>query len=358
MNKKAALVLSIILIALLPLINSDSNYALSAKSKKDSSSLPSSFSQNKSQGIIDGNTPVENKTLPINKGKGIIGGNTPVENNTSPINPVVSGKLLVTKKVINQGGGTNKPSDFTISVSGNNPSPASFSGSASGTTVTLNKGKYSINETGPAGYNLTSSSQCSGTINGNEIRKCTLTNTFAKSPSPPPNITGTLQVTKEVINQGGGTNKPSDFTISVSGNNPSPASFSGSASGTTVQLTAGKYSVTETGQISADYVPGKYTPSYSSDCNGTIKSGETKNCIITNKYNPFIPGLLSKLLVTKKVINQGGGTNKPSDFTISVSGNNPSPASFSGSASGTTVQLTAGKYSVTETGQISADYVH
>ena len=59
---------------------------------------------------------------------------------------------------------------------------------------------------------------------------------------------------------------------------------------------------------------------YSSDCNGTIKSGETKNCIITNKYDPFIPGLLSKLIVTKKVINQGGGTNKPSDFTISVSG--------------------------------------
>ena len=101
---------------------------------------------------------------------------------------------------------------------------------------------------------------------------------------------------------------------------------------TTVTLAAGKYSITEEGQISADYVPGKYTPSYSADCNGNIKSGETKNCVITNKYDPFIPGLLSKLIVTKKVINQGGGTNKPSDFTINVSGNNPSPSSFSGSA--------------------------
>ena len=117
MNKKIALILSIILIALLPLIHSDSNYALSAKSKKDSSPLPSSFSQNKSAGIIDGNIPVENNTSPINKGKGIIDGNIPVENNTSPINPVISGKVIVTKKVINQGGGTKKPSDFTINVS-------------------------------------------------------------------------------------------------------------------------------------------------------------------------------------------------------------------------------------------------
>jgi len=73
------------------------------------------------------------------------------------------------------------------------------------------------------------------------------------------------------------------------------------------------------------------------DCKGTIKSGEIKNCIITNKYNPLIPGLLSKLIVTKKVINEGGGNKKASDFTIYVSGNNPSPASFSGSADGITV---------------------
>jgi YVTN family beta-propeller protein len=327
MNKKAALVLSLVLIALLLLIDSNNNYTLSAKSKKDlSDSSSSSSSPSKSKEMIDRKQPLENNT-------------------SLPINPTIPGKVVVTKNVINQGGGTGKPSDFTINVSGNNPSPASFSGSADGTTVTLEKGKYSITETGPPGYNLTSSSQCSGAINGGETRRCNLTNTFVK-PSPP-----ALKVIKEVINQGGGTGKPSDFTINVSGNNPSPRSFQGNSdTGTLVKLQPGRYSVAESG-------PTGYSSNYSSDCSGTMSSGQAKNCIITNKYNPFIPGLLSKIIVTKNVINQGGGTGKPSDFTINVSGNNPSPASFSGSADGITVQLRAGKYSVIEAGPISSDYV-
>ena len=72
--------------------------------------------------------------------------------------------------MINQGGGTNKPSDFTISVSGNNPSPASFSGSASGTTVQLTAGKYSVTEKGPSGYTTDYSGECSGTASPNVIK--------------------------------------------------------------------------------------------------------------------------------------------------------------------------------------------
>ena len=38
---------------------------------------------------------------------------------------------------------------------------------------------------------------------------------------------GTIVVTKQVINEGGGSARPSDFTITVDGNNPTPASFDG-----------------------------------------------------------------------------------------------------------------------------------
>jgi hypothetical protein len=44
------------------------------------------------------------------------------------VNPV-RGTLVVTEKVVNEGAGNNKPSDFTITVHGNNPSPSSFPGS-------------------------------------------------------------------------------------------------------------------------------------------------------------------------------------------------------------------------------------
>ncbi len=127
-----------------------------------------------------------------------------------------------------------------------------------------------------------------------QVKRFFLSNLYTSLPINP-TTPGEVIITKNVINQGGGTNKPSDFTISVSGNNPSPASFSGSTDGITVQLRAGKFSVIEEGPISSDYVPGKYTPNYSADCNGTIKSGETKNCIITNKYNPFIPEKVCQL---------------------------------------------------------------
>ena len=42
--------------------------------------------------------------------------------------PVTTGKIIVTKQVVNDGGGTKRPSDFTINVDGNNPSPQSFPG--------------------------------------------------------------------------------------------------------------------------------------------------------------------------------------------------------------------------------------
>jgi hypothetical protein len=56
---------------------------------------------------------------------------------------------------------------------------------------------------------------------------------------------GTLLVTKQVVNEGGGEAEPSDFTITVDGNNPTPSSFDGSSSGTSVQLFEGRYKVTE-----------------------------------------------------------------------------------------------------------------
>jgi hypothetical protein len=88
----------------------------------------------------------------------------------------------------------------------------------------------------------------------------------------PPTTTATLTVIKQVI---GGTAQPSDFNIGVNGNNPSPSSFPGSSSGTTVTIGEGEYIVGE--GFSVDY-----SASFSSDCFGTISAGQTKTCTITN----------------------------------------------------------------------------
>ena len=100
------------------------------------------------------------------------GGGGSTSNSTSPIGSSTS--LKVVTKVDNTKGGTKKPSDFTITVSGKSPSPKSFSGSTSGTSVTLKAGKYKVTASGPSGYTISYSSGCSGTASGGVPIKCTL----------------------------------------------------------------------------------------------------------------------------------------------------------------------------------------
>ena len=90
------------------------------------------------------------------------------------------GKLVVINKVINEGGGNKKASDFTINVHGNDPLPSSFSGSSSGIPVMLHMGMYSVTEKGPPGYNSTLSDDCSGGMMSAETKKCIITNTYSK----------------------------------------------------------------------------------------------------------------------------------------------------------------------------------
>ncbi|MBI2004990.1 hypothetical protein HYS79_02405 [Patescibacteria group bacterium] len=69
--------------------------------------------------------------------------------------------------------------------------------------------------------------------------------------------------------------QPSDFTVSVSGQNPSPTTFLGSLNGSPVLLGSGSYSVYVSGDLYG------YTPSYSSGCSGAIAVGEHALCVIT-----------------------------------------------------------------------------
>ena len=180
------------------------------------------------------------------------------------------------------------------------------------------------------------------TVSAGQTKQCVITNTY--SASPPPVTTGEIVVTKRVINEGGGSARPSDFTITVDGNNPTPASFDGSSSGTTVTLEPGRYSITE------NPVP-DYTSSSSNGCTGTVSAGQTKQCVITNWYLPLDGP--AQLIVIKNVVNSEGEdsdlTLRPSAFTIVVHGNDPLPRSFPGkSGDGVVVNLNPGRYSVSE----------
>jgi YVTN family beta-propeller protein len=104
------------------------------------------------------------------------------ESATTPKLPLPGSQtfLNVVTQVDNTDGGTKKPSDFAITVTGNSPSPSSFSGSSSGTSVTLKDGKYRVTSSGPSGYSPSYSSGCSGTASGGVPVKCTISLSFTK----------------------------------------------------------------------------------------------------------------------------------------------------------------------------------
>jgi hypothetical protein len=246
-------------------------------------------------------------------------------------NSAVAPKLIVNKVVVNDNGGVATPASFTMNVTGNGPSPASFAGqNTPGRTVDIGPGSYSVGESGPSGYGASFSADCSGTIAFGETKTCTVTND---------DQAGTLIVEKVVTNDNGGTATPGDFTMSVTGTGVSDPSFPGqNTPGKTVTLHAGSYSVGESG-------PSGYGASFSADCSGTIANGETRTCTIVNDDQA------ATLIVEKVVTNDDGGTATPGDFTMTVTGADPSPASFAGqNTPGRSVTLDAGSYSVGESG--------
>lgn len=231
-------------------------------------------------------------------------------------------KLIVTKVVVNDDGGSLRVADFPLFVD--------QTGVTSGVENVFGTGVHTVSETDKPGYVGTFSGDCyaDGTVllEAGKTKTCTITNDDQAA---------SLTVVKHVVNDNGGTKTAGDFTMNVTGTDVSLGSFAGSETGTTVTLDAGAYSASE-GSVAGYAMT-------SNDCSGTIALGEHKTCTITND------DIQPKLTVIKLVDNSHGGNLESDDFMLHVSGAGVSPADFVGSSTGTQVALDAGSYEVTET---------
>jgi hypothetical protein len=246
--------------------------------------------------------------------------------------------LVVTKHVVNDNGGTKTASDFSLTVTGTNVAPsATFAGSESGTTVTLNAGGYSIDEAAVTGYAKSLGANCTGTIANGQTKTCTITND---------DIAPTLLVKKHVVNSSGGTATANQWTLVVASSDggTGTGTAAGAESGTLYTLLAGKtYNVTENGG------PSGYAGSASAACTTLVPTvGGTYTCTITND------DIAPTLTVVKHVVNNNGGTAIAANWILTLSSPNggSGTGSAAGSESGTLYgNLTAGKtYNVSESG--------
>jgi hypothetical protein len=72
---------------------------------------------------------------------------------------------------VNDNGGTAQHSAWTMTVTGNNPDPASFPGDFFG-SVRVGAGAYSLTASGPAGYAVSYWPGCAGTTVVGGFREC------------------------------------------------------------------------------------------------------------------------------------------------------------------------------------------
>jgi hypothetical protein len=192
-------------------------------------------------------------------------------------------QLIVIKHVINDDGGTAVASDFTMSVTGTSPNPASFPGVESpGTTVTLGAGSYSVEESSSLGYTETKSADCSGTMTFGDTKTCTITNND-NAPK--------LTLDKVVVNDNGGTAAESAWTLTATGNPATvPASISGPGAAGSTDVVSGAGFDAGSYDLSESTGPAGYTAS-SWSCTGgqtgtqakvTLALGDDITCTITN----------------------------------------------------------------------------
>lgn len=178
--------------------------------------------------------------------------------------------LIVIKHVINDNGGPKHASDFTMHINGVTATGGnSFPGAESpGTNKEVTAGSYTVTEDPVAGYTMSTSGACSGSIADGETKTCTITNDDQAAH---------LIVIKHVVNANGGKAKASNFTMKINGITATGGNtFPGAeAPGTNKTVTPGSYTVTETG-------PSGYIAVPSPDCSGKIANGETKTCTILN----------------------------------------------------------------------------
>ncbi len=181
----------------------------------------------------------------------------------------IAPRLTVIKHVINDNGGTLTAGQTTIDITGGNVSTPSFAGSEVGTTVTLNAGDYSVDESPVGGYAKTLGADCVGTIALAQSITCTITND---------DIQPRLTITKIVNNRFGGVGTVPDFLLFVNQTRV--------FSGVSIGIDAGTYTVSEINLLG-------YKGAITGDCDTsgavTLAVGDNKLCTITNDDQPTPP---------------------------------------------------------------------
>ena len=249
--------------------------------------------------------------------------------------------LHVVKVVTNDNGGTKAFTDFLFDVAGPTASNNTVFEADGTNDLTVNAGTYTVTEDAASEYATTYSNCTNVVIPSGGSATCTITNND-RAPS--------LTLNKIVLNNNGGTATANLWTLNADGTGQDPTNLSGP--GPTVSsgsnFMADTYNLSETGSVLW------YTNGTAWNCvknqqplNGVtsiqLAVGDTATCAITND------DVAPRLTLVKTVTNASGGTATAANWTLRATG--PiSISGISGSAAVTNAAVSAGNYTLGETG--------
>ena len=228
------------------------------------------------------------------------------------------GILILTTNVINDNIGSKQARDFIINVLGSPSFPSIFQAAQTPEVqiISIQEGYYSISVNNTQGYNTSFGNQCEAQMKAGEIKSCFITldessptiNKVTTTPQLPllplslpssllpPQTSGGEKLTisqlpsadeeqselgflvvgTNVINDNGGSKQAPDFIVNILGSPSFPSSFQAAPSNLmqVISIQEGQFF------ISVNNTQG-YDISFGHQCEGQIKAGEIKTCLIT-----------------------------------------------------------------------------
>ncbi|MFK4790722.1 hypothetical protein [Microbacterium sp. ZW T5_56] len=257
------------------------------------------------------------------------------------VNDDIAPRLTLVKQVVNDDGGTMTVADWTLTATG--PSTATgITGEDTITNAAVLAGTYALTESGPDGYTAGDWSCVGGTQTAADITLAPgddVTCTIINDDRP-----ATLTLIKQVVNDDGGQELPTAWTLTATGPTTGVTGVTGDAAITNTPVTAGAYILSESGP--SGYAASAWTCEGGTPVLGVvivIPNGTNVTCTIVND------DIAPRLTLVKEVVNDDGGTMTVADWTLSATG--PSTATgVTGEDTITNAAVLAGTYALTESG--------
>ncbi|NNE06680.1 MAG: hypothetical protein HKN15_13240, partial [Xanthomonadales bacterium] len=233
---------------------------------------------------------------------------------TTPAGPAVQedcfadgATLTLLKDVVQDNGGNNPDTDWTLTATGPTPGVTGVEGDAAITNATVDAGDYTLTESSVPGYNQTNLSCVGGTLVNNvltladgNVAECTFTND---------DVAPTVTLIKNVTNDNGGDAGVNDFGLTIGG--------VGVNSGVATPVDANTpIALDEAGLSGYAFVSITGDAGCPANLGGTVTLDEGASITCTINNDDIAP----TITLSKNVTNDNGGDAGVNDFGLTVGG--------------------------------------